>query len=190
MDERHGGCAGGAKMTLNKVLIPLDGSPFGEQILPIVRRYLRPEENELVLFQVAELPDVGTGGLADLVADTALHDRVVERISATTLNQAMHPIYTSQIEEGVAVSRQQKLMPLVHKLSSAGYTVSAEIGFGNPAQAIERYVRYHEVDLVAMTTHGRSGLRRALVGSVAEYLLRHLAVPILILHPSDKDRDG
>jgi nucleotide-binding universal stress UspA family protein len=173
-------------MPRNKVLIPLDGSAFSERILPVVRRYLRPEENELILFQVAEPSTDDTGALADLVADEVLHHRVVTRLSQAEMALGQHPIYASQVEDSMAVSLEDKLLPIVHELRAAGYTVSTEIGFGDPAQAIEQFVRHGGVDLVAMTTHGRTGLRRALVGSVAEHVLRHVSVPILLLHPFGK----
>jgi nucleotide-binding universal stress UspA family protein len=51
---------------------------------------------------------------------------------------------------------------------------------------IEQAIRYHHIDLVAMTTHGRTGLRRVLLGSVAEHVLRHITVPVLLLHPVEK----
>lgn len=170
-------------MPRNKVLIPLDGSAFSERILPVVRRYLRPEENELILFLAMESPDGGTGGIGDLVATHALHNHALSRLSATQLDQAMHPIYTSQVEDNVAVYQELKLLPIVNELRADGYTVTTEVSFGAPAQAIEQYIRYHPIDLVAMTTHGRTGLQRVLAGSVADYILRHVAVPMLLLHP-------
>jgi nucleotide-binding universal stress UspA family protein len=170
-------------MSRNQVLIPLDGSAFSERILPVVRRYLPPEENELILFQVVEPPDGGSGGLADLVADEVLHDRVVARLSPAAVTLARHPIYASQVEDSVVVNQEVALLPIAHELIAAGYTVSTEIAFGDPAPAIEQVIRQRHIDLVAMTTHGRTGLRRALVGSVAEHVLRHIPIPILLLHP-------
>jgi nucleotide-binding universal stress UspA family protein len=173
-------------MPHNQVLIPLDGSAFSERILPVVRRYLPPTENELILFQVVEPPDGGSGGLAELVADEVLHDRVVSRLSPAEVTLAMHPIYASQIEDTVVVNQEVALQPIVHELTAAGYTVSTEIAFGDPAPAIEQVMRQRHIDLVAMTTHGRTGLSRALLGSVAEHVLRHVAIPILLLHPFER----
>jgi nucleotide-binding universal stress UspA family protein len=52
--------------------------------------------------------------------------------------------------------------------------------FGPPAAEIERYIDEEGVDLVAMTTHGRTGLARLVAGSVAEHVLHHAKTPILL----------
>jgi nucleotide-binding universal stress UspA family protein len=176
---------GGAKMSRNRVLIPLDGSSFSERILPIVRRFLQPAENELILFQVTEPPDGGTGAISDLVADDVMQDRIIPRLSPAQMEMAQHPTYTSQVEDSVAVDLEAKLSPLVTELRNNGYAVSTLVEFGDPAPGIEQAIRDHHIDLVAMTTHGRTGLRRALLGSVAEHVLRHASVPLLLLHPFD-----
>lgn len=173
-------------MPRNKVLIPLDGSAFSETILPIVRRYLQPEANELILFQVTDPPADGTGGIADLVADRSLHHSTLFRLSPAQVEQALHPTYASQLEDTMVIDLESKLLPIANELRAAGYTVAIEIGFGDPARAIEQYIRYHNIDLVAMTTRGRSGLQRALLGSVAGHVLRHVAVPVLLLHPFER----
>jgi nucleotide-binding universal stress UspA family protein len=170
-------------MPRNTVLIPMDGSAFSESILPVVRRFLRPEENELILYQVAEPPDGGTGGIAALVASDELHDATMARLTPAQVDLAMHPIYTSQVEEGVAAKLEDKLLLLAQDLRTAGYTVMTEVGFGDPAPEVEEFIQSHAIDLVAMTTHGRTGLQRALLGSVAEQILRHVSIPILLLHP-------
>jgi nucleotide-binding universal stress UspA family protein len=173
-------------MSHNKVLIPLDGTAFSERILPVVQRYLRPEENELVLYQVTEPPDGGTGGLAALVASDEMHDESMARFSGAEVDLAAHPIYTSQVEESVADELEDRLFPLAQELRTAGYTVTTEVGFGDPAPALEEYIQFHAIDLVAMATHGRTGLKRVLAGSVADQILRHASVPILLLHPFEK----
>jgi nucleotide-binding universal stress UspA family protein len=173
-------------MSRHRVLIPLDGSSFSERILPIVRRYLQPAENELILLQVAEPPDGGTGAISDLVADDMLQDRIIPRFWPAQMAAARHPTYTTQIEDSVAAHLAAKLSPMVNELRDNGYTVSTLVEFGDPAPVIEQVIRHNDIDLVAMTTHGRTGLRRVLLGSVAEHVLRHVSVPLLLLHPFDK----
>jgi len=53
-------------------------------------------------------------------------------------------------------------------------------------QAIVDYANSHDADYVAMATHGRSGLRRLLLGSVAEVVVRHATMPV-VLYPPKKD---
>ena len=56
---------------------------------------------------------------------------------------------------------------------------------GPPAPALRDYVRDVGVDLVAMTTHGRGGIQRAWLGSVADQLVRSLEIPLLLIRPKD-----
>ncbi len=61
--------------------------------------------------------------------------------------------------------------------------VKRAVWYGPPAAAISKAARQHAVDLIVMTTHGRSGFGRILLGSVAEAVIRASTIPILVLHP-------
>lgn len=54
---------------------------------------------------------------------------------------------------------------------------------GQPLDEIVAYAKENEIDLIVMTTHGRSGLTRMLLGSVAEHVIRHAPCPVLTLKP-------
>lgn len=58
---------------------------------------------------------------------------------------------------------------------------------GNPGIAITDYAKQSDADLVVMPSHGHHGLRRILLGSVAERVLRHAECPVLVLRRADKD---
>ena len=60
----------------------------------------------------------------------------------------------------------------------AGISVTAELGTGPPARVIRSYSADHDVDLIVMGTHGRSGVERYLIGSVTESVVRHAKVPV------------
>jgi nucleotide-binding universal stress UspA family protein len=167
-------------MHKRKLLIPLDGSPFSRQILPHVRRLLSPESTTLILLRVMPLPEgyVGTP------------PRVVSPIWPLPLyeaerdaQQAHHPIYASQEQASFEALLESELLGEVHLLQEAGYDVSVAVRFGDPAEEIIAFVEGEEVDLVAMATHGRSGLGQLVLGSVAEVVLRRLAVPLLLVRP-------
>lgn len=64
--------------------------------------------------------------------------------------------------------------------------IDLEVGMGDPAKEIAEYASEHAVDLIAVTTHGRTGIRRLAMGSVAEGVLRNSRVPVLVL-PLPKD---
>lgn len=57
---------------------------------------------------------------------------------------------------------------------------------GDPAEEITAFADANAVDLIAVTTHGRTGFRRLALGSVAEAVIRHSRVPVLVL-PLAKD---
>ncbi len=60
-----------------------------------------------------------------------------------------------------------------------------QVAMGNPADIIVDYARHHEIDMIVMGTHGRSGLLHLLVGSVTEKVLREAPCPVTVLGPHD-----
>lgn len=73
------------------------------------------------------------------------------------------------------------LAQLVEKLRAKGERAAAATEQGYPADRIIHYARHFGMDLIAMTTHGRSGLSRLWIGSVAEKVIRSMARPILLV---------
>jgi len=146
-------------MTKNKVLIPIDGSQFSLQVLNHVTRFLSPAENELILLYVAEEPGVVE----------------VEQVGLDELT-----IYVDQAEASIRSSFADGMLPQVRALEKVGFTVSTNVRFGHPIDEIEKCIEAEAIDLVAMTTHGRTGLSRVMYGSVAEHVLRHATVPVLL----------
>jgi len=62
-----------------------------------------------------------------------------------------------------------------------GIDVVEHVASGRPHSVIEEYAEDHDVDLVVMGSHGRSGIRRALLGSVTERTLRSTDIPVLVV---------
>ncbi len=60
-----------------------------------------------------------------------------------------------------------------------------EVRQGNAVQEIIRYATEHDIDLIVIGTHGRTGLSRMLLGSIAEKVVRMATCPVLTVHPSD-----
>lgn len=81
------------------------------------------------------------------------------------------------------------LSRLEKDLGRDGIESLARVEFGRPVEEILHLAHPKRHDLVAMTTHGRSGLRRALMGSVAEEVLRHSKVPLVLNRPGTKIGD-
>ena len=64
--------------------------------------------------------------------------------------------------------------------------VTTEVREGRPGDQIVEFVEERATALVVMATHGRTGFRRTVLGSVADHVLRHLGeVPLLLVHPSE-----
>jgi nucleotide-binding universal stress UspA family protein len=146
-------------MNTSKALIPVDGSELSLQILPHVTRFLKPQETEIVLLYVAEPPQMvqlGEPGNPDVV------------------------IYADQEAASIKAGFVSAMGMHVRYLNHVGFNVTPVVRFGDPATEIERYIADEKVDLVAMTTHGRTGLARALMGSVAQHIVNHANVPVLL----------
>lgn len=175
-------------MSTQKLLIPIDGSEFSRKVLSHVCNIVSPDAFEITLLQVADPPPqmiapppsttyVGIGG--NTIPSTI-----------TTNPRYAHTVYPAQAEESLTLELIDEMAQDAKLLEDAGFTVSREVRFGDPAKEIITFVEHEGVNLLAMATHGRSGLPRLLMGSVAEAVLRRLAVPILLVHPVDvADRD-
>jgi nucleotide-binding universal stress UspA family protein len=166
-------------MPKKRVLIPLDGSEFSERIVPQVMRFIQPNDCELILLRVAHAPS----GVTGRPARPASPDVPVPFYeTATDAEYAQHPVYASQEWDSLLTRINDDLQVTKTLLEENGFTVFTAAKFGDPGPEIVDFVDEESVDLVAMTTHSRSGLSRLLMGSVAEYVLRNVPVPVLLLH--------
>jgi nucleotide-binding universal stress UspA family protein len=143
-----------------KILVPLDGSDLAEGSLEHVKAIATGcHVPEVVLFAVVEpIPQPGDMGL-------------------------MGGYWGIQAEQEALDWFKEYLMKLSDKLSSAGIQVKTAIARGRAADEILDYVKKNGVDLIIMTTHGRSGVARWVMGSVADKVVRYAAVPVLIISP-------
>ncbi len=142
-----------------KVLVPIDGSEFSLQILSPITQLLDPAHTELILLRVAPKPHtitVGPPGNPEMT------------------------VYVDQQEAGLKMEFENEILSQIRALESAGFRVSTAMGFGTPAQQIDKFVEDHDIDMVAMTTHGRTGMPRMIWGSVAEHVLHHARVPVFL----------
>jgi nucleotide-binding universal stress UspA family protein len=91
----------------------------------------------------------------------------------------------SQVE--VVRRAQEYLEELKNKLSARHADIQIHAPYGSPADKILEVCRRQRVEMIAMSTHGRSGIGRWLLGSVAEKVVRHSDVPVLLLRAQEKD---
>jgi nucleotide-binding universal stress UspA family protein len=112
---------------------------------------------------------------------------IASRYDATV--HALHVVDTRLTRSGPLLetllrSGREAIREVEVACARSGRPVVTDIVEGNPAEAILAYVAEHDVDLVVMGTHGRTGIDRVLMGSVAERVVRRSPVPVVTV------RDG
>jgi nucleotide-binding universal stress UspA family protein len=75
---------------------------------------------------------------------------------------------------------EEYLRGIEEHLKAKGFKVESHVRQGNDAEEILDFCEQSDIDLIAMSTHGRSGVKRWLLGSVAEKVMRHTTKPILL----------
>jgi nucleotide-binding universal stress UspA family protein len=84
-------------------------------------------------------------------------------------------------EAKVVREAEEYLKKVEEGLKKKGFKVDSHVRYGNDAEEILDHAAQKDIDMVAMTTHGRSGVKRFLIGSVAEKILRHSPKPIFLV---------
>jgi nucleotide-binding universal stress UspA family protein len=148
------------------VLLPLDGSPLAERMVKPAARFARANRARVTLLQVVHPWVIATRPMAH-----ALH--AAEMRDVAVVNRAEDAEeYLSEIALG--------LDPRLKDV-----TADAIVAERSDAAEILKYAADHAVDVIALATHGRSGAKRLVLGSVADKIIRAADVPVLVLRPAD-----
>jgi nucleotide-binding universal stress UspA family protein len=142
----------------NKVLVPLDGSPFSECVLEHVKN----------------------------IAGGCKIPEVVLVFVVEPVNPGMYEVpgnFIEDIQKQAVVAGEEYLKKTAAKLVSEGIAATWVALRGNVSEAILDYARKNGVDLVIMSTHGRSGVARWAMGSVADRVARQATVPVMLVSP-------
>ena len=143
-------------MECRRILVPLDGSPVAEQILPRVTAVAQALGAELILYQVP-----------------------IVHVSGWMTGELYLPI------QGVLDTAEEDalgyLSAVAGRLEEQDVEVAVATSIGSVANCIVEYAEANHVDLIAMCTHGRTGLARWALGSVADRVLRAGGTPILLV---------
>jgi nucleotide-binding universal stress UspA family protein len=116
---------------------------------------------------------------------TPEHPLVANDEHVAGVHAAASVVEQAQRDESVHLANQQeKLQVEADRLSSDGISVTAEAVLGNAHEEIVRVVKSSGVDLVVLSTHGRRGVSRALLGSVADEVVHDVEVPVMIVRRS------
>jgi nucleotide-binding universal stress UspA family protein len=144
---------------VRSIFVPLDGSPFAEAALPLA---------------------------------TSLAQRAKARIRLALVHPAAPGVGLGG--EGATIAarvreREGSYLGATAERLGPGVTVEAVHLDGHPGAALAAEVERGDDDLIVMATHGRGALSRMWLGSVADYLVRHVTVPLLLVRPA-KDEPG
>lgn len=163
-----------------KILVPLDGSDFSRQILPYLKRLFPSERCAIELLYVAQ-PPLPAEALAYPMAVGGDFSFYTYR-GLGEASDSRHPIYEDEDLTSFRQSLEDDLRDEARAFQEAGYTITSSVHFGRPAERIISAAKEGAVDAIAMMTHGRQGLDRLISGSVAEEVVRHLALPVVLVN--------
>jgi nucleotide-binding universal stress UspA family protein len=149
--------------TLKRVIVPLDGSELSERILPWVQALAKNLDLDVIVLGIYGSP-----------------------VKAAAASEGFYN--TAQLEAFVAELRAETsgyLAGKAEEMKRAGFEkVSIVAKEGLSADEIMAFARHTPDSLVAMCTHGRSGVKRWMLGSVTETVVRHSGAPVLVVRPS------
>lgn len=146
------------------ILVPLDGSSRAEQVLPVAARLARASGATIMLLTVVD----------------SAHEAVSYRLAG--------PYMSPNTIERDLTAAQHYLDEVVQRGFLAGISVEKQVDLGNPATMILSRAEARTerpIDLIVMSSHGYTGVKRWFLGSVAEKAVRHAPVPVLLLREGE-----
>lgn len=149
----------------SRILVPHDGSAFAERVLPHVTELAKRFEAEVHLLEV--IPIQTPALLAPELSMDAEPDLALEALE--------------EAQEALRDAGRNRLEGVAAMLQREGITAKWTVVDGDPVHEILGYVAKHDMDVIAMATHGRTGLARAILGSVTDALLRKGNRPVLVV---------
>ena len=151
-----------------EILVPLDGSEVSASALPTARQLAEALGARIHLLQVSSQTE----------------DFAVMRGAEFG---TMGSDYSQQVLDEVLTAQRDRIQRYLNEvgddLVSVGLTVVKAIEDGPAADKIVDYAGAANIDLIIMSTHGRGGVRRFLVGSVTDKVIRSTNLPVLVIHP-------
>jgi nucleotide-binding universal stress UspA family protein len=149
---------------MSRILVPLDGSRASREVLPHVEAVLRRDWNE-----------------GDSMV-CLLHVIPAEHYAAGPIIAKRVP-YEKEESDALQAQASRYLEEVAAKLRARGRSVLTHVAVGDAASMILSTSAEIGANLIAMTTHGYSGFSRLFLGSVAERVLHHSSVPLLLVKP-------
>ena len=146
------------------ILVPLDGSQLAESALPPACELATKFDSKITLLRVTSLP------------------MIFSHVDGYVYGDLVNSIREQNRDEANAYLNRMK-----RSLRQQGYVVHTHIiEDESPAKAILSVAEAQDMDSVVMSTHGRGGAARWVFGSVADKVLRHSRVPVLLVRAKEK----
>lgn len=145
------------------ILVPLDGSQRAEVILTHVIELAKKFTAKVILLEAVEQKLAYTGDLEVSASSAKVDEELAKQIK----------------------NAESYIKGVKEKLEQQGIQVTTRIMQGPPVEAIIAMAKEENVDLIALASHGRSGLARVFYGSVAAGILHRAERPLLLIHASD-----
>jgi len=168
----------------DKVVVTLDGSELSAKILPVVARLAEASNAQIVLLTVHKPPR----GITEIEEPTFVSAETSAQKVVDTLVTPPHGGRTilsrEEAEEDLRAAALDDLKVASRFLEKQGIDVEREVVFSNnTAEAIVETARTKKATMIAMATHGRSGLSETIHGSVASEVLSSGTFPVLLIRP-------
>jgi nucleotide-binding universal stress UspA family protein len=153
-------------MEIRTILLPTDFSECANYALTYTTQLARSSSASIICVHVVEpvMPTVGYTGMTE-------------------------PLPIADISEQLENSAERELPKIAGCEECAGLEIEEVIAHGDAATEIVRVARERKVDLIVISSHGRTGLGRILFGSTAESVVRHAPCPVLVVKPPQKESD-
>ena len=147
-------------MDIRSILLPTDFSDCGNYALSYAASLARTFKASIICLNVIEpiVPTVGYSGMTE-------------------------PLPIADIAEQLEDSAERELPKLAECEECAGLEIEEMVAHGEAAAEIVRVAKERSVDLIVISSHGRTGLGRILFGSTAEAVVRHASCPVLVVKP-------
>jgi len=161
------------------VMVPLDGSDLAECVLPHVKDFIKSSLAKTVVFVrvIEPLPLLVYGELAETFPLSTYAEPYADRLD-----------HWQSVEAERKSAAEEYLKKASSFLNEYGERVQCEVLVGKVAQTIAAYAEDNKVDLTMIATHGRSGVSRWIMGSVADRIFRSSNAPVLMVRAPDTNK--
>ncbi len=156
-----------------RIVVPLDGSRLSAQAIPYAGEIGKRFDAEVILVRV-----LSPSGLAIVPQTTGMESAVATDIIAQEAR-------VKDVDN--AANAKRYLMNWAQSLKTQGMKASYQVTIGTPAKSIMELVVAQQASLIVMMSHGRGWFKRAIMGSVADEILRGSSVPVLIIRPKETE---